>query len=146
MNKKLLIMSCLVLLNNQADARGFGGGFATGAIVGTGITLAATSGSRNANRDPYYEVDKMKARQEAEEIREETRLRKEEDRKLRKSEREKRKSEERYSRENRHNQYRKDQSASKNENLTDDEQKLKILELQLELKKLELAEMEADTK
>ena len=84
-SKKLIIISCLTLLSTQIDANsGFGGGFATGAILGTGITLAATSGARNANRDPYYEVDRERARQEAREIREETRLKREEDRKRRK--------------------------------------------------------------
>lgn len=97
MNKNLIIMSSLIALSTSIHCNGsFGGGFATGAILGTGITLAATSNSRNSNRDPYYEVDRMKARQEAEEIRHETRLRREEDRKRRRLEQEEAREERRH--------------------------------------------------
>jgi len=55
--KKLILgtLTCLTI-TQQLTPRGgdFGGGFATGALLGTGITLAATSGSRNAERSPDY--------------------------------------------------------------------------------------------
>jgi hypothetical protein len=84
--KKLMMLSCLILLNAHMRAS-FVGGFVTAGILATGVTLAATQGSRSANRDPYYEVDRERARQEVREIREETRLKREEDRERKKFER-----------------------------------------------------------
>lgn len=46
----------LLLATQEIVSRGsFGGGFATGALLGTGITLAATSGSRGDRSPEYYE-------------------------------------------------------------------------------------------
>jgi len=51
MKKSLLALALISTTANllpHGGGGGFGGGFATGAILGTGITLAATSGSRNS--------------------------------------------------------------------------------------------------
>lgn len=153
MNKNLILVICLTLLNAQIHCNGFGGGFATGAILGTGVTLAATSGSRNANRDPYYEVDRERARQEAREIREETRLRREEDRERRKEEK---RLEQKRNRLLHENKNRKSYATHKkitienSDKLSDKEivspitqRELEIKRLELELKKLELEHLQA---
>jgi hypothetical protein len=52
MKKSLLALALItssIALPYHGDGGGFGGGFATGAILGTGLTLAATSGR---NEDP----------------------------------------------------------------------------------------------
>lgn len=148
MNKNVIILSCLLLLSSYMYA-GYGGGFATGAILGTGITLAATSGSRNANRDPYYEVDRERARQEAREIREETRLRREEDRQRRKEERHLEQKRNRLAQQNKNKkQYtvttHQPAIVTKKEITNPTTQKeLEIKKLELELKKLELEHLQA---
>lgn len=152
MNKKLIMLSCLTLLTSYVHA-GYGGGFATGAILGTGITLAATSGSRNANRDPYYEVDRERARQEAREIREETRLRREEDRQRRKEEKRLEHKRDRLLHQNRNRkQYvipenviaSKPTIVTKKQVMSPTTQRdLEIKRLELELKKLELEHLQA---
>lgn len=99
MDKKFLIISMLALLTQQQIYSyyndGFGGGFATGAILGTGLTLAATSGSRNS-RDPYYDLERAQAQQELREIRAENRLRQEEERQRRRLKREEEREEREY--------------------------------------------------
>ena len=164
--KKLIIFSCLTLLSTQMHA-GFGGGFATGAILGTGVTLAATQGSRNANRDPYYEVDRERARQEAHEIREENRLKREEDRQRKRSERKQAEEERRLEQKRDHltHEHKKrkheaslnnDSQVSKKSRPNDYAQasdkkpidhisrkELEIKKLELELKKLELEQLQA---
>ncbi len=148
MKKKLITLGYLALLSHQINCDGsFGGGFATGAILGTGITLAATSGARNANRDPYYEVDKMRARQEADEIREETRLKREADKKRKKLERQQTEEERRL--EHKRDQLAKENRKKNNNNriknqdthksLSHKEREIKKLEL--EIKKLELEQL-----
>lgn len=49
--KSLLTLALISITPNLLPhgGSGFGGGFATGAILGTGLTLAATSGGRNDN-------------------------------------------------------------------------------------------------
>ena len=152
MNKNLIILSCLLLLSSYMHA-GYGGGFATGAILGTGITLAATSGSRNANRDPYYEVDRERARQEAREIREETRLRREEDRQRRKEEKrlEQKRNHLAYENKNRKSYVTHDTVTIKKPTILVEkpvaspttQKELEIKKLELELKKLELEHLQA---
>ncbi len=61
---------------------GYGGGFATGALLGTGITLAATSGSRSQRSDGYYENQRIQRSKS--EVKSQIR---EEERKLKKAER-----------------------------------------------------------
>lgn len=89
MNKKF-VMICLlgvVALQEKIHGDNFGGGFATGALLGTGITLAATSASRRP-QDPYYYVEQEKANQELREMRAQDRLRREEKRQARMQKRE----------------------------------------------------------
>lgn len=58
----------LGITTNIMPRGGFGGGFATGAILGTGITLAATSGSRHDHGPEYYDYkDKQNQRREIKE-------------------------------------------------------------------------------
>jgi membrane protein involved in colicin uptake len=115
MHRKIVITSLLALfmLQNELYSYGgggdFGGGFATGALLGTGITLAATSNSRN-NRDPYYDLDRAKAQQEIREMRAQDRIRREEER----QERLERKAEERRERE--HQRKLKQKQRDKNNN------------------------------
>jgi len=55
-NNKLLIALTLTTCSMLPHGGGgFGGGFATGALIGTGVTLAATSGSRGDRSPEYYE-------------------------------------------------------------------------------------------
>lgn len=44
---------------------GFGGGFATGALLGTGITLAATSGNRGYQPPEYFENQRIRRNEAA---------------------------------------------------------------------------------
>ena len=54
--KKISLVAMILLISSEVMPRsGFGGGFATGAILGTGITLAATSGSRHSDNQYSYE-------------------------------------------------------------------------------------------
>lgn len=60
---KLMLKSILTMMIITTTANmlphgggGFGGGFATGALVGTGITLAATSGSRRSEDPAVYNM------------------------------------------------------------------------------------------
>lgn len=163
---KIIIMSCLTLLGTYANA-GYGGGFATGAILGTGLTLAATSGSRHANRDPYYEADRERSRQEAYEIREETKLKREEARNKKKQAQKDAELElklehkrDQLARENKKRKHTtsfnedifitkkaKTNSIEKivatNTNSDKTHKELEIKKLQLEVKKLELEELQA---
>ena len=167
MNKKIIVITCLSLLSANIQPSSFGGGFATGAILGTGVTLAATSGSRNANRDPYYEVDRERARQEAREIREENRLKREDDARRRKAERRQAEEERQLERDLKHKRnqlYSKHQLQQKNNNRQSNSQliainpakkpsenrskivsdkELEIKKLTLELKQLELEKLQA---
>ena len=63
---KLLVVLALTTATSVIPhgGGGFGGGFATGAILGTGLTLAATSGNRGDRSDAYYEnkrIEKSKS-------------------------------------------------------------------------------------
>ena len=133
MNKKIVSLSALLLLGQQQlHADNFGGGFATGAILGTGLTLAATSGPR-APRDPYYDVERAEAQQELRKIKADNRLRREEER----EERRQKKDEEREERKRKKEQRKKEKNLEKKQDeLKKDAQSPK--ELQLEIKKLEL--------
>ena len=161
---KLIIVSCLTFIGTYIDGNsGFGGGFATGAILGTGITLAATSGARNANRNPYYKVDRMKARQEEEAIAEENKLKKEENKRHQKLERQQAEEERRLehkrnqlAKENRKIKHEtpssKDQSSQIDDSKTTHEKthahhishkEHEIKKLELEIKKIELEQLQA---
>jgi hypothetical protein len=80
---KLLVVLTLTTATSIIPHGGYGGGFATGALVGTGITLAATSGNRGQRSDAYYENQRI--RRSESEIKSQIR---EEERKLKKSKRE----------------------------------------------------------
>jgi len=56
--KKIMFCTLVsaIVVQQVTPHNDFGGGFATGALLGTGITLAATSGSRNRNDADYYEA------------------------------------------------------------------------------------------
>lgn len=129
MNKKIVSLSILLLLaQQQLYADNFGGGFATGAILGTGLTLAATSPSR-APRDPYYDVERAEAQQELRKIKAENRLRREEER----EERRQQKQEER--------EERKRQKELKKEQRKKEAQSPRELELEIKRLELELAQL-----
>ena len=52
MKKSLLALALISATSSVLpDHGGFGGGFATGALLGTGLTLAATSGNRYQDPD-----------------------------------------------------------------------------------------------
>src|SRR3989339_1118485 len=121
MNKKIVVISLLACIMQReiysyhGGGGDFGGGFATGAILGTGLTLAATSGSRN-NRDPYYDLDRAKAQQEIREMRAQDRIRREEER----QEKMEKRAEERKERE--HQRKLKQKQRDKKRNLDNEEE------------------------
>lgn len=64
----LVLIACAAtheMVSHGGGGGGFGGGFATGALLGTGITLAATSGNRG-DRSPEYYEDRRDARTRSE--------------------------------------------------------------------------------
>jgi len=153
MNKKIVIMSFFMFLMHESIyCDNFGGGFATGALLGTGITLAATSGSRNP-RDPYYDVDRARAQQELREIRAEDKLRREEER----QERKRKQEEDRQAKKSHKDKNSKTQDKTpkkkvvKNQHDNSGENKNSTQspeELQLEIKKLEreISQLKLDQK
>ena len=137
MNKKIVSLSILLLLaQQQLYADNFGGGFATGAILGTGLTLAATSPSR-APRDPYYDVERAEAQQELRKIKAENRLRREEEREERRQQKQEEREERKRQKELKKEQRKKERNLKKKQ-----EQRKKEAqsprELELEIKRLEL--------
>jgi len=137
MNKKIVSLGILLLLaQQQIYADSFGGGFATGALLGTGITLAATSGSR-VQRDPYYDVERAQAQQELREMRAQNKLKKEEEREERRQKRDEEREERKRKKELKKEQRRKEKNLEKKQGELEKETQ-SPKELQLEIKKLEL--------
>lgn len=65
MKRSLLALALISMTTNllpHGGGGGFGGGFATGAILGTGLTLAATSGSRNSESPETYNMRSLDKR------------------------------------------------------------------------------------
>jgi len=86
-NKLLIVLTIMTTSILPRGGGNFGGGFATGAILGTGLTLAATSGNRGDRSDAYYE-NKQIQRSKSEihrQIRDEERQKKKAERELNKA-------------------------------------------------------------
>lgn len=60
----LALISTISLLPYHGDGGSFGGGFATGALLGTGLTLAATRGGRERSPEYYENKDTQARRRE----------------------------------------------------------------------------------
>lgn len=82
-NKLFIVLTLTTATIVPRGGGGFGGGFATGALLGTGVTLAATSGSRRERSPEYYEYKRDERTKS--EVRRQIR---DEERQLKKAERE----------------------------------------------------------
>lgn len=118
----------------------FGGGFATGAILGTGITLAATSNSRQA-RDPYYDVDRARANRELQEMKNEERKRREEERIERRRRQDQERAERRHKQEKQRNKKYGKKSSTKTTHPKKSEQ---ALEDEVQMLKEEIKEIKKE--